>query len=219
MAGKRGRSGRPQGSFSRFKNPVALAGLHLIGLKHLWRAGVPLQIGADRWLVQPSELGSLVPSKVEHVLAEIAIAHLLRLYATLVRLYPGSCEPVDSCEPVEPFITDQSQCAVAANQPQCGQFITDDWVTAHPPQPGFVCVAGPFVYVTEQDAAKAAVHFDEVARLPGGVLKLTPRPVQATALALDRVTIKPIRRPRVEQVLAWAKNYRAKPPARYFNSL
>ena len=201
MSGKKERSGRPQGSFSRFKNPVALAGYHLIGLKHMWRAGVPIQIDADRWLVQPSELGSPVPSKVEHVLAEIAIAHLLQLYAQLAQLY---LEPIDSCEPIEPFFV--------ANRPQCGQFITDDWVTAHPPKPGFVCVAGPFVYVAEQDAAKAAVHFDEVARLPGGVLKLTPRPVQATALAADRVTIKPIRRPRAEQVVAWAANYRAPKP-------
>jgi hypothetical protein len=215
MAGKRGRSGRPQGSFSRFKNPVALAGYHLIGLKRLWRAGVPIQIGTDRSLVQPSELGSLVPSKVEHVLAEIAIAHLFRLYAQLARLYPDSCEPVDSREPVEPFIADQSESAVV---PQCAQFITDDWVIDHAPQPGFVCVAGPFVYVTEQDAAKAAVHFDEVARLPGGVLKLTRRPVRATALAVDRVTIKPISWPRVEQVLDWAANYRA-PSREHFNSL
>jgi hypothetical protein len=110
MVGKKGRSGRRRGSFSRFKNPVAYAGIHLIGLKRWWQAGVPIQIGPDRWLVQPSELGCPVPSKVEHALAECAIAHIVQLYAEA-----GKAGMLDEAkEPVKPPLVEQVM-AWAAN--------------------------------------------------------------------------------------------------------
>jgi hypothetical protein len=74
MAGKRG---RPRGSFSRFKNPVARVGWHLISLKAMWRVAYPMQIG----LVQPSKLDSPVPASVERVLAQWAIGHEIQLAA------------------------------------------------------------------------------------------------------------------------------------------
>ena len=80
MAGKKGRSGRPQGSFSRFKNPVALFGQHLVSLIEMWRAGVPIQITPDKYLVQPAELGDAAPLKVKATLAELAIQHVLHLH-------------------------------------------------------------------------------------------------------------------------------------------
>jgi hypothetical protein len=80
MAGKKGASGRPRGSYSRFKNPVALCGQHMVSLLALWRAGVLIPVGPDKYLAQPDELGAAAPLKVKHVLAELAIQHVQHVY-------------------------------------------------------------------------------------------------------------------------------------------
>jgi hypothetical protein len=81
MAGKKGRSGRPRGSLSWTKNPVALAGHRLNILIEMWLAGVPLPTRPGRWLVQPTERRHTVPPKIKRVLAEMAIRHVLFLDA------------------------------------------------------------------------------------------------------------------------------------------
>ena len=77
MAGKKGRSGRPSGSTNWSRNPTALAGHHLNVLIEMWLGGVPIQVTPKRRLVQPTERRHTVPPKVKHVLAEMAINHVM----------------------------------------------------------------------------------------------------------------------------------------------
>lgn len=91
MAGKKGRSGRRPvnitvemwragvrpGSPSWPKNPTALAGNHLNVLIERWLAGVPIQVGPDRWLKPPTERRYTVPPKIKWLLAVMAIRHVM----------------------------------------------------------------------------------------------------------------------------------------------
>jgi hypothetical protein len=85
MAGKEGRSSRPSGSTSWWRNPVALAGHHLNGLIEMWLAGVPIRVGPKRWLLQPMERRHTVPPRIMRVLAEAAIAQMLHANPGLKR--------------------------------------------------------------------------------------------------------------------------------------
>ena len=76
MVGKPGRSGRRKGSTSRLKNPVNRAAHNLAALTEMWLAGVPIQIGPDKWLPQPTKRQQHVPPLwIRRVLAKCAIAH------------------------------------------------------------------------------------------------------------------------------------------------
>ena len=77
MAGKKGRSGRPSGSTSWWRNPTALAGHHLNVLIEMWLGGVPIQVAPKRWLVQPTERRHTVPPKIKRALAAMAIGHVM----------------------------------------------------------------------------------------------------------------------------------------------
>ena len=78
MAGKKGRSGRRRGSTSWWRNPTAIAGHHLNVLIEGWLGGVPIQVGPERWLKQPTERRYTVPPKIKWVLAALAIRHVMR---------------------------------------------------------------------------------------------------------------------------------------------
>jgi hypothetical protein len=77
MVGKSGRSGRPKGSTSSFKNPVNIAAHNLSALMEMWLAGVPIPAGPNRYLLQPSKRRHTVPPKIKRALARIAIAKTL----------------------------------------------------------------------------------------------------------------------------------------------
>jgi hypothetical protein len=80
MAGEKGRSGRPNGRTSWWRNPVALAGHDLNGLIEHWLAGAPIRIG-DGWLEGPNERRSTVPPKIKRVLAIMAIEQVMEAHA------------------------------------------------------------------------------------------------------------------------------------------
>jgi hypothetical protein len=80
MTGKKGRSGRRPGSLSWWRNPTALAGYHLNVLIETWLAGVPIQVGPNRWLKQPTDRRYNVPPRVMSVLVELAIEHVGKTY-------------------------------------------------------------------------------------------------------------------------------------------
>jgi hypothetical protein len=77
MAGKKGRSGRRSGSTSWWRNPIALARQHLNVLIEMWLAGVPIQVGPDRWLKPPTERRYTVPPKIKWLLAVMAIRQVM----------------------------------------------------------------------------------------------------------------------------------------------
>ena len=74
-----GRNGRRPGATSWWRNPTALAGHHLNVLIEMWLSGAPIQVGPDRWLVEPSERRHTVPPKVMRVLAEFAIGQMMQV--------------------------------------------------------------------------------------------------------------------------------------------
>jgi hypothetical protein len=87
MVGKPGRSGRPKGSTSWWRNPTALAGRHLNMLIEMWLAGVPIEVenicsdAPKRWLVQPTKRQHTVPKEIKRVLAIMAVGHVMDMYS------------------------------------------------------------------------------------------------------------------------------------------
>jgi hypothetical protein len=77
MSGRKGRSGRPQGSISW--TPTALTGLPLINFRRHWQLGVPFRIG-DRTLLMPDRWELRVPVQVDRALAQMAIEHAVGVY-------------------------------------------------------------------------------------------------------------------------------------------
>jgi len=90
MVGKKGHSGRPPGSISRFKNPVA-------------RCGHRLNVLIEIWLGHAPERRFTVPPKIKRALAEQAIREEL----DMIELDPENPEEVVvvDVEPVaSPFL-------------------------------------------------------------------------------------------------------------------
>ena len=74
MPGKKGRSGRPPGSLSWARNPVARCGKRYETLVEMWLAGVPIRVGRDKQIAPPTKLLRTPPPNVKHALAAMAIA-------------------------------------------------------------------------------------------------------------------------------------------------
>src|SRR4029450_6844217 len=72
--------GRPIGATSKLKNPVNLVAHYTNHLMELWLCGVPIQIGPDCWLRQPTRRRYTVPQTIQRTLCKLAIAHVVKLH-------------------------------------------------------------------------------------------------------------------------------------------
>jgi hypothetical protein len=72
--------GRPIGATSRLKNPENVVAHYTSHLMECWLAGVPIHIGPDCWLVQPTGRRHTVPQTIQRTLCKLAIAHVVRLH-------------------------------------------------------------------------------------------------------------------------------------------
>jgi hypothetical protein len=72
--------GRPIGATSKLKNPVNLVAHYTSHLMELWLCGVPIQIGPDCRLRQPTRRRYTVPQTIQRTLCKLAIAHVVKLH-------------------------------------------------------------------------------------------------------------------------------------------
>jgi hypothetical protein len=90
MPDKKGRSGPKRGEISW--TPTAFAGIHLHSYRLWWRLAVPFWVGPDKQLVEP---GAPMPARVDRMLAEMAIEHMVRVNRPGLRQRPRVAKVID----------------------------------------------------------------------------------------------------------------------------
>jgi hypothetical protein len=77
MVGKSGRSGRPKGATSWWRNPETVAAQRLSVLMEFWLAGAPIRGAPGRSFAPPTERRYTVPPKIKRVLGQMAIEYVI----------------------------------------------------------------------------------------------------------------------------------------------